>query len=1025
MNLGILQISDIHCRSGQGALLADRTAKICSAIKLRCAGLKCLLLVISGDISFSGTPDEFVSAGQWLHSLILDLTQELGVPIVGPVLVPGNHDCDFGQQGGIRPVLLRSISENLSSLDHNADQVREMCRVQDSFFVFEQGYSKVMREGISRLYYARIFEADGKEIIVHCFNTAWVSVLKEKQGSIVLPSQIALESSCSRPILAISVFHHPYEWFAPANRRLFRKLVEGASDLVLTGHEHEGDHFDRKSSGGASVSYIEGAAFSAEGTDVGFNLIVISPGDHTSQVFTFLEKDSIYQPKDDVTIPFLRNPALASSFVVNNETFENELLRCPVSFSSSNKDDLRIDDIFVYPDLKATSFIDKKATDIRSEAVLPFIVDTHLVHIAGAVMSGKTTMARKLYVDLREYHNYVPLLLSGDEIPNRPGGFSKVRDAAFSKQYSSAQLERFIQLPATGKALIIDDWHRVRLNKKGKAEFLALARKEFGVVVTFGTEQTWLEDMLATPATEEIIDFQHCTIREFGYRLREQMLFKWHSLGREYEVERAQLIKDVARSGALLNGILGKGFFPAFPLFILYSLQTISVDQSNLRIHGSYGHIYETFITQRLALVVSKPQGIGTYYSYLSMIAYELFVRNKSLLTREEIREVHDRFVESYGIPWDLDSTLSKLEPTGIFGETPDGFAFMQKYCYFFFVAKYFQKARGDNPQDEKTHTQLREMAEMVHDHEYMNILIFYLYLTEDRQLIEFLIKQAEQVFAEHKPVALREDVAFLNDLLQPRKLDLGPTDVEANRQAFASQQDRAEAEMEKIRETSARTRYGKALAFSLKMDFANHSLQVMGQVLKNFPGDIKADLKNALAKESYLLGMRTTTAVLDLLRENVELIRSMIEQVIRFHRAKRDDAAAARAGKVFAYLAEGAILGYLKRISSAVGIEDLEMTYAAVRRHLGESNLSVRMIDLAIRLDHFSKIPHSDISDLAEDTKSHLVAYNIMLMLLIDHLHLFEVDYKERQKLSKYLGSATQPTLLTDKRFKLGTKSR
>jgi hypothetical protein len=1023
MSLGILQISDIHCQVGQGLILAERNKKICSAIKPRCVGLETLLLVISGDVAFSGTAAEFESAREWLDSLILFLRQELGVRIVGPVLVPGNHDCDFELQGGIRPVLLRSISDSLSSLA--ADQVREICRVHNSFFAFEQGYSNSVREGLSRLYYAQEFEADGKKILVHCFNTAWVSVLKEKQGSIVFPSQVALESSNGRPNLAISVFHHPYEWFAPTSRRLFRKLVEQVSDLVLTGHEHEGDHFDRKSSDGASVSYIEGAAFAAEGTDVGFNFIVISPEEQTCQVFTFLEKDSIYQPKGSTTLPFLRNPALESSFFVNSAPFESELLRCPVSFSKSNKDDLGIDDIFVYPDLKVISFVGKQGSDVRSDAVLPFIADKGLVHISGAVMSGKTTMARKLYTDLRELYKYVPLLLSGDDIPTRPSGFSRARDSAFAKQYSSAQLERFIQLPATGKALIIDDWHRVRLNKKGKAEFLALARREFGTVVTFGTEETWLEDMLAMPVEEEIVDFEHCTIREFGYRLREQILFKWHSLGREYEIEKAQLIKDVAHSGALLNGILGKGFFPSFPLFILYTLQTISVEQSNVRTHGSYGHIYESFITQRLALVVNKPQGIGTYYSYLSMIAYELFVGNRNLLTREEMNKVHRRFVESYGIPWELDATLSKLEPTGIFGETPDGFAFMQKYCYFFFVAKYFQKARGDNPNDDQIQTQLREMAEMVHDDDYMNILIFYLYLTEDRQLIEFLVKQAEQVFADHKPVTLREDVAFLDDLLQPRKLDVGTTDVEANRQAFASQRDRAEAEMEKLRETSARTRYGKAIAFNLKMDFANHSLQVMGQVLKNFPGDIKADLKNALTMECYLLGMRTTTAVLDLLRENVELIRSMLEQVIRFHRAKRDDVAAARAGKVFAYLAEGAILGYVRRISNAVGIEDLEMTYAAVRSQLGESNLSVRMIDLAIRLDHFNKIPHADISDLAKETRAHVVAYNIMLMLLLDHLHLFEVDYKERQKLSKYLGSATQPTLLTDKRFKLGAKSK
>jgi hypothetical protein len=37
------------------------------------------------------------------------------------------------------------------------------------------------------------------------------------------------------------------------------------------------------------------------------------------------------------------------------------------------------------------------------------------------------------------------------------------------------------------------------------------------------------------------------------------MLFKWHALGQEYEIEQSELIRNVARSGALLTGILAKG----------------------------------------------------------------------------------------------------------------------------------------------------------------------------------------------------------------------------------------------------------------------------------------------------------------------------------------------------------------------------------------------------------------------------------------------------------------------------------
>jgi len=1020
MSLGILQISDIHCQPDRGFDLLGRVQKICSAIKPRCRDLKSLLLIISGDISNSGKSEQFHMARQFIDSLVQKLRAELQLEVLGPILVPGNHDCDFAMQGDVRPVLIKTISQTVSAIDLNGQKVQEMTKVHDQFFEFERSYSGVSREAAARLYYSYVYESGGKSILIHCFNTAWVSDLPEAQGNICFPFHVTLEGPTDRPLLSVSVFHHPYEWFDPVNRRQFRKVIEKASDIVLTGHEHEGDSFSRKSSEGANVSYIEGAAFSASGTNVGFNLVVISVETQTSQVFKFIETGAIYEPKETIEVQFLRNSNLLTSYFENNAEFEEELLNCPVSFSSSYKENLRIKDIFVYPDLKARSFFDKKASDIKSDGVLSFVADKRLVQIVGPAMSGKTTMSRKLYTDLREAYKYVPILIDGEEISGKPAAaFVKQRDKAFAQQYSKELSEAFIQLPSNKKALIIDDWHRAKLNTAGKTEFLSVARTEFNVVVTLGAEQSWFQDMIEASVHNQISEFQHCEIREFGHRLREEILMKWHSLGQEYDLEKPDLVKNVARSGTLLNGVLGKGLFPSFPLFILYTLQILSVEQGNVRAHGSYGHVYEAFITKRLAPISQKSTDVGTYYTYLSLIAYELFVSNKKSLSQSEMAEVHSRFVKDYDVPWEMNKVLSNLATTGILGEMEDGFGFLPKYCYYFFVAKFFQKALGDRPHDDDLRQELKNMAEMVHDDDYMNILIFYIYLTEDRQLIEFFIEQAKSIFAEHEACRLREDVDFLDVLLQRRDLDLATTNVLKNRSDFGAQKDEALERMESAREATVRTRYDKALDVSVKIDFANHSLQVMGQVLKNFPGDIKADLKTALAEQSYLLGLRTMSGILTVLRENADLICHLLEQMILVHRAKREAAATVHAGKVFARLAESSIFGMIKRVSTSLGLEDLSMTYSTVRKKLGEENLSARMIDLSIQLDHFSKMPHPDIKDLTHATRSHIVAYNILLMLVMEHLHLFEVDYKDRQKVSKLLGAGTQNTLLTEKMFK------
>ena len=49
----------------------------------------------------------------------------------------------------------------------------------------------------------------------------------------------------------------------------------------------------------------------------------------------------------------------------------------------------------------------------------------------------------------------------------------------FSQQYSKEYYEKFLQLRKSKKALIIDDFHKIRLNKKGRIAFLQSLTNKF------------------------------------------------------------------------------------------------------------------------------------------------------------------------------------------------------------------------------------------------------------------------------------------------------------------------------------------------------------------------------------------------------------------------------------------------------------------------------------------------------------------------------------------------------------------
>jgi hypothetical protein len=161
------------------------------------------------------------------------------------------------------------------------------------------------------------------------------------------------------------------------------------------------------------------------------------------------------------------------------------------------------------------------------------------------------------------------------------------------------------------------------------------------------------------------------------------------------------------------------------------------------------------------------------------------------------------------------------------------------------------------------------------------------------------------------------------------------------------------------------------------------------------------------------------------LLQNNLESIRGTIENLVLQHRPKaEEEAASVEAGKILAHLVEAGIFSMIKRVSFSVGLEELRETYLAVRKKFGESHLPARLIDLSIQLDHFAKMPMADIEDLRDATSSLVVPYNILLMLVLEHLYLFPVEYKDRQRLSGLLKFDSKHGLLSDKKFISDRKS-
>lgn len=87
-----------------------------------------------------------------------------------------------------------------------------------------------------------------------------------------------------------------------------------------------------------------------------------------------------------------------------------------------------------------------------------------------------------------------------------------------------------------------------------------------------------------------------------------------------------------------------------------------------------------------------------------------------------------------------------------------------------------------------------------------------------------------------------------------------------------------------------------------------------------------------------------------------------------------------------------------LPRISFAVGHSDLTRTYRKVLDK--NKSLSVKVIDAAIRLDHFASLPDKELTELFEKVRKNNFTFTVIRDLVADYLYFYERDFRAMQAL-------------------------
>ena len=288
---------------------------------------------------------------------------------------------------------------------------------------------------------------------------------------------------------------------------------------------------------------------------------------------------------------------------------------------------------------------------------------------------------------------------------------------------------------------------------------------------------------------------------------------------------------------------------------------------------------------------------------------------------------------------------LNVLKSAGLVLQDGDSVRFAYKYAYYYYAAKHIQTELGRKERVPDLMERIDRMSREIHVDDNANIILFVLYLTKSEDIALNIIRLAGGLYADVPACRMEEDVRHIQVRTLPSAQKASHPSLE--REARRRSEDEAEHRDEDE---------SKDLEAILKINTAVRTREILGQLLRNSPGSLSADLKGKTLTACYSLGLRIIAYLYNVIdqipqAEFAESLRAAIRG--RFKAGNRelterevDD----MVNGFVNYMHIGLAINFIKRISSAVGSKYLTRTYQGIVASK-DASISVRVIDAIINL--------------------------------------------------------------------------
>jgi len=142
MPILLVHLGDMHIRNADDEVLR-RVDHVVAAVRAQRLNPSACIVVVPGDVAFSGKPEQYALADGFFRELLARLEQQFPGVKAEIVFVPGNHDCDMALASDIRKA--GQIRQLLATIDISGAFVREYVSVQVPFLSSPHDLAKFRR----------------------------------------------------------------------------------------------------------------------------------------------------------------------------------------------------------------------------------------------------------------------------------------------------------------------------------------------------------------------------------------------------------------------------------------------------------------------------------------------------------------------------------------------------------------------------------------------------------------------------------------------------------------------------------------------------------------------------------------------------------------------------------------------------------------------------------------------------------------------------------------------------------------